>query len=96
MTKADRIRELTEKCPQLDSVQIGQRLGCSDAYVRAVWQRIRGGGYSAADRNYALKVTGSPDIHPRTWRYQNDPEFRKRVKKRQASNYRRKKREAAA
>lgn len=80
MTKAERIRELTAKYPHLTSGEISERLGCNDAYVRAVWQRSRGGGKSSADRAYEerfrLKHGQSPSTVLRNRRFQKDPGYR--------------------
>lgn len=56
MTKTERIRRLTDGTRS--TTQIAETVGCSPAYVRAVWQRMRGGGISAADRKYREKRRG--------------------------------------
>lgn len=95
MTKTDRIRELTKKHPRWTSAQIAEVVGCGDAYVRAVWQRMKGGGYSAADMNYRVKISGDPNMHPSTYRTRTDPEYRESRNARARELYRQKKRAAA-
>ncbi len=51
MTKAEKIRQTAAKYPQLNSIQLGERLGVRDGYVRAVLSRQRGGGVSKAERD---------------------------------------------
>lgn len=80
MTKAERIRELTEKYPHLTSGEISERLGCNDAYVRAVWQRMKGGGKSAADRayeeRYRIEHGRSPSTVCRERRFRRNPNLK--------------------
>lgn len=51
MSKAALIREWLETTAY-SSREIGEKLGVSDSYVRAVMQRRDGGGLSPADRKY--------------------------------------------
>jgi hypothetical protein len=80
MTKAEKIRELTAKHPGLSSPEIGKRVGCSGAYVRAVQQRQKGGGLSAADRAYDEKFMAEHGRSSSAFRsfnkYHTDAKFR--------------------
>lgn len=90
MTKAERIRELKARHPHLTSGEISEVIGCNDAYVRAVWQRMRGtGGQSDADRAYEKKCRAKFGGRSRKSvrdmeRYRSDPEFRAKRKERAA------------
>lgn len=39
MITAFRIRDLTKRCPKLNSTQIAAEIGCKPGYVRTVWHR---------------------------------------------------------
>lgn len=69
-SKAAKIVDLLA-ATDLSNKKISEEVGCSAAYVRAVQQRLLGGGMSKADKRYV------PEKLRRTRdRYASDPEYR--------------------
>lgn len=84
MTKTEKIKELLKL--DLTTKQIAEHVGCRQSYVRAVKQRVAGGGLSKADINYLSR----PDVamrrkHYFAERYWQDTGFRERMLERQRS-----------
>lgn len=93
MTKSERIRDLVKL--GMTNAEIAHYVGCQQSYVRAVRQRIAGGGLSAADRKYFAKPeTLIKRRHYQAERYWSDPAFRQ-ANLQASLNYRARKQSAA-
>lgn len=94
LSKADQIRKLLH----LSNKEIAERIGCLDAYVRAVRQRTSDSGNpitDAACRNWVLENRALLRVRWRE-RYANEPSFRERHLQASKSAYYSAKRRAEA
>lgn len=76
-TKTDQIKAFLEHS-NLSSREIADAVGCSPDYVRAIRQRLIGGGTSAADKKYLAAFVARHGVHRNTHRYRTDTEYRAR------------------
>ena len=77
MSKAARIRELLQET-DLSNQEIAAEVGCLDAYVRVVQQRLMGVSH---DRNWRANNLDRYQRSQREYnknRYRDDPEYRER------------------
>jgi hypothetical protein len=90
LSKSDRIRKLLH----ISNAEIAKRIGCCEAYVRAVRQRT---SLSGNPINSNAVLTYAPTHYKRKReRYASDPEFRERTLAATARNYRKRRAEARA